>query len=870
MKKPATRAATSPATESRPGLHACLKTRLQDGMGALRDAYAAKANPKRLLSGRCRLVDGVLADLWRATSLPDELAFAAVGGYGRGELYPASDVDLLILLPESITPETERRLEDLVGTFWDIGLDIGHSVRTLAECLAESARDITIQTSLLEARLIGGDHTAFSRLCLAMHAQLDLKTYFNAKHLEQDQRYTRYEQTPYSLEPNCKESPGGLRDLQVIGWIAQAAGIGAEWRGLAYAQLLTEAEAAQARHAERFLRQVRIGLHLLTGRREDRLLFDYQESLARELGLAASPTKRASEVLMQRYYQNAKLVTQLNTIILQNLAATIFPTPGKPAVYSINPHFQMTRELLDVTSEDLFKREPRAILESFLLMQQRSELKGMTARTLRALWRARRLIGPTFRADPANRAMFLQMFKQKRGLVQEFRRMNQLGILGAYLPSFGRIVGQMQHDLFHVYTVDQHIIQVLRNVRRFTVAEHAHEYPLLARLIIGFEQHWLIYLAALFHDIAKGRGGDHSKLGRKDAQDFCREHGLTADDTALVGWLVEHHLTMSSVAQKQDLADSEVIGNFAALVQDERRLTALYILTHADIRGTSPKVWNAWKGKLLEDLYFATRRLLRGATPHQALGVEQRQESTRRLIRYYGLMAGVEDKLWDELDTVYFMRHDAEEVAWHTRMLYYRSHGAQPVVRARPNPFGEGLQVMVYAPDQRDLFMRLCGFFARIGFSIVDAKIHTTRHGYALDSFILLDPRGEQNYRDVVGLLEHDLEDHLRQIAPAETPIRGRLSRQARHFPITPEVLIRPDERGQLYLMFVSAADRPGLLYSVARVLANHRINLHTAKIATLGDRVEDTFLISGAVLARNNSVIRIEQEVLKELQVPA
>ena len=313
-----------------------------------------------------------------------------------------------------------------------------------------------------------------------------------------------------------------------------------------------------------------------------------------------------------------------------------------------------------------------------------------------------------------------------------------------------------------------------------------------------------------------------------------------------------------------------MIGNFAALVGDERRLIALYILTHADIRGTSPKVWNAWKGKLLEDLYFATQRLLRGATPQQALGVEERQEDARRLIRYYGLMAGVEDKLWKELDTVYFMRHDAEEIAWHTRMLYYRSHGAQPVVRARPNPFGEGLQVMVYAPDQRDLFMRLSGFFARLGFSIVDAKIHTTRHGYALDSFILLDPGGEQNYRDVVGLLEHDLEERLRQMAPADGPIRGRMSRQAKHFPITPEVLIRPDDRGQHYLMSVSAADRPGLLFSVARVLANHGINLHTAKIATLGERVEDTFLISGAELAKNSTVIRIEQEVLAELQVPA
>lgn len=871
MKAPGTPACQPAADpESRRQLLGNLRLRLQEGTRELRETYQAKQNSKLMLRGRCRLVDSILADLWGSSGLPDELALVAVGGYGRGELFPASDVDLLILLPATTTPDTQRRLEEVIGSFWDIGLDIGHSVRTIAECLAESSRDITVQTSLLEARQLAGNESLFRQLQAAIRAQLDVGSFFSAKHLEQEQRYSRYNDTPYSLEPNCKESPGALRDLQVIAWIAQAAGIGADWQALAHAQLLTPAEAALARRAERFLQHLRIRLHLLVGRREDRLLFDHQEAIAREFGFAANEHKRASELLMQRYYQNAKLVTQLNTIILQNLGANVFRTHGKPASFVINDRFTMTRELLDVTSEDVFRHEPRAILESFLILQQRSELKGMTARTLRALWRSRRLIDNAFRADPRNQALFLQLFQQKRGLVHEMRRMNQFGILGAYLPCFARIVGQMQHDLFHVYTVDQHILQVLRNVRRFTMAEHAHEYPLLSRLITGFERHWLIYLAALFHDIAKGRGGDHSVLGSKDAIDFCRRHGLDDEDTHLVGWLVEHHLTMSSVAQKQDLADPDVIGRFADLVRDERHLIALYILTHADIRGTSPKVWNAWKGKLLEDLYFATQRLLRGATPHHTLGVEERQEDSRRLMRYYGLMNGVEDRLWKELDTVYFMRHDAEEIAWHARILYYRSHGTHPVVRARPNPFGEGLQVMVYAPDQPDLFLRVCGFFARMGFSIVDAKIHTTRHGYALDSFILLDMGGEQNYRDVVGLLEHDLEERLRSPAPADTPVRGRLSRQARHFPISPEVLIRPDERGQHYLMSVSAADRPGLLYSVAQVLNRHGINLHTAKIATLGERVEDTFLVSGAELANGTALIRIEQEVLEQLQTPS
>jgi [protein-PII] uridylyltransferase len=492
----------------------------------------------------------------------------------------------------------------------------------------------------------------------------------------------------------------------------------------------------------------------------------------------------------------------------------------------------------------------------------------MSARTLRALWRSRKLIDGKFRRDPRHRAQFLSLFQQQRGLLHEFRRMNQWGILGRYLPTFGRIVGQMQHDLFHVYTVDQHILQVMRNVRRFVMPEFAHEYSLCSQLIVAFEDHWLIYVAALFHDIAKGRGGDHSQLGKNDALRFCRQHGMRAEDTDLVVFLVEHHLTLSAVAQKQDLADPDVIGALARLVRTERRLTALYLLTVADIRGTSPKVWNAWKGKLLEDLYHATRRLLRGATAQQALGLDERREGALRLLRFYGLRPNVEVPLWRQLDTVYFLRHDAEEIAWHTRHLYFRPEGIDPVVKARVSQIGEGLQVMVYTRDQPELFVRLCGFFARLGYSIADAKIHTTRHGYALDSFVLLDPLNQLGYRDTIGLIEHDLVERLRSYAVPDQPANGRLSRQVRHFPITPEVNIRPDEKGNHHVMSVKAADRTGLLFSVARVLARHQIDVHTAKIATLGERVEDTFLISGSELAKTATLLRLEQELLEVLAV--
>ncbi|MBB4011527.1 [protein-PII] uridylyltransferase [Niveibacterium umoris] len=819
----------------------------------------------RLLRDNANLVDGVLRDIWQVAGVPDAASLIAVGGYGRGQLFPNSDVDLLILLAEEPDRPTQQRIERLVGLFWDIGLEVGHSVRTLEECAEESARDVTVQTNLLEARLLAGDAGIFERMLEQQRAALDLPAFFIAKRAEQEQRYNRFNDTPYSLEPNCKEGPGGQRDLQTIVWIALASGLGASWESLATEGLITAEECRELSKAERFLQEVRIRLHLLTRRREDRLLFDHQEALAKALGVSATSTRRASEVMMQRYYLVAKKITQLNTLLLQNFATRILPA-GLDAPIPIDDRFCKRQNLLDVFDDSLFTHSPDAILDAFLLLERHDELKGMTARTLRALWQCRGRVDAAFRRKPENRKRFLELFQQPQGITHVFRWMNQYGILGRYIPAFGQIVGQMQHDLFHVYTVDQHILQVMRNVRRMTMDEHAHEYPLCTRLISGLDRHWLLYVAALFHDIAKGRGGDHSKLGMGDARRFCEDHGLSADDTDLVEWLVEHHLTMSQIAQKSDLSDPDVIRGFAALVGDERRLTALYLLTHADIRGTSPKVWNGWKAKLLEDLFLTTQRLLRGDTPVQAKGVSERQHEARTRLRFFGLIENVERALWDELDTVYFMRHDIDEIVWHTRMLYYRPSGGDAVVKARPSQIERGLQVMVYAPDSQDLFKRLCGFFSRHGLSILDAKIHTTRHGYALDSFVLLDPAGDENYRDIVPMIEHDLAERLRTNAPIDKPGTGRLSRQVRHFPITPEVTIRPDERGQYYILSVATADRPGLLFDIASVLADNRVDLHTAKIATLGERAEDTFLISGPDLDATSAIVKLEGALLAKV----
>nr|WP_315249968.1 [protein-PII] uridylyltransferase [uncultured Duganella sp.] len=847
-----------------------LKRQLKADRQVVIAAFTEDGKPEKLLRSLRQSVDAVLTTAWHAAGLPEDTALVGVGGYGRGELFPYSDVDLLILLSQAPDAATTEKLEELVQLLWDLGLEIGHSIRTVDECLSESAADITVQTSLLEARIICGDEQLFAELQARYDAAMDPRAFFHAKLLEMKQRHAKYEDTAFSLEPNCKESPGGLRDLQVILWLVKASGLANSWRTLATSGLITQTEARQLMEKERAFKDIRVRLHLHAGRREDRLVFDVQTAIAESLGLTATGSgvnmRRASEYLMQRYYWAAKTVTQLNTILLQNIEERLFPQDG--LAVPINARFNDVNGLIDIAEDDTFEKTPSAMLEIFLLMTERPSLKGMTARATRALWHERFQIDAAFRADPANRSLFLQIMQAPRGIIHALRRMNDLSILGRYLPNFRKIVGQMQHDLFHVYTVDQHILMVVRNMRRFTMAEHAHEYPFCSQLMANFPKPWVLFLAALFHDIAKGRGGDHSKLGMADAEQFCREHGMSDEDTELVVFLVENHLTMSQVAQKQDLSDPDVIQAFARVVGDERHLTGLYLLTVADIRGTSPKVWNAWKAKLLEDLYKITQRVL-GGEPHSAANeLRQRQDEALATLRLYGLDAHAHEAFWKQLDVAYFLRHDASDIAWQTRALYDRLNSEQPVVKCRLAPIGEGLQIAVYIKDQPDLFARICSYFDRKNFSILDAKIHTTRHGYALDTFMVTEQNFAKNYRDIINLLEHELCSLLTNPEPLPAPGKGRLSRLSRTFPIQPTVDLRPDERGQYYLLSVAANDRTGLLYSIANVLTRYKINLHTAKVMTLGERVEDVFLIDGAALSNARNQIQLETDLLDAIKV--
>tara|TARA_Y100001936_G_scaffold253844_1_gene321560 strand:+ start:11956 stop:14559 length:2604 start_codon:yes stop_codon:yes gene_type:complete len=862
-------AALSTPLNSRSG-----KKILAEGRKVLREKFSKNGDSSALLRDYCRLIDKLLCKAWKEMALPNSITLLAVGGYGRGCLFPSSDIDLLVLLPLKGSNQIltdgiiKLKLERWVHFLWDMGLEIGHSVRTLAECEEESKKDITVQTSLLEARRLAGNRRLFATFSQKMKTVLNPQEFFIAKQSEQQQRHSRYLEVTHNLEPNLKESPGGLRDLQNILWISHALGYGKSWIDLIRAGFITREEARIARCNERILQDFRIRLHYLAGRCEDRLLFDYQTLLATEYNISDKSPHRASELLMQRYYRVAKSVTQINTILLLTLREKIFLKKYLTPVI-LNKYFQSRGPLLEIRDKNIFKKNPSVILESVLMLQQYSELDTYSVSTIREIWRSKSRINLSFRLNPHNCKLFMKILRQPRGLTKELRFLSRYGILGRYIPEFGKIIGQMQYDLFHVYTVDEHILMVVRNLRRFMVSEFSHEHPLCSQLASKFDRPEILYLAALFHDIAKGHHRNHSLVGMKKARRFCKNHRLSSADTELVSWLVENHLIMSSIAQKKDLSEPAVISNFAALVKNERRLIAIYLFTVADICGANPKVWNTWKGKLLEYLFWETWRYLCGE-PEKARGtLENRKIRVLGLLQYDSISIEKCEQLWSGLGATYFLQNSLLEIVWHTRQLCNKAQSLEPVVKARTISDGGGIQVMIYTKDQKDLFFRICSFFESINYSIVEAKVYTTHHGYALDSFSVFNPFNSiEKYSNTICIVENGLKQQLDLKSPFKASLQVKISRQIKHFPITPEVKIEPDDNGFYYVLSLVTGDQPDLLSRVTKVLADSDVKVHSAKINTMGERVEDVFLITGAILNTTNALISLESNILKILHV--
>ena len=804
-----------------------------------------------LVHARAAVIDKQLIKLWQQDVEASGAALVAVGGYGRGELHPYSDVDVMVLLPDELPPGAEDALSAFVTALWDIGLEIGHSVRTIAQCFEQASTDLTVATTLMEARLLAGPADLFDAMqkTIAPDNMWPSPKFFAEKRKEQIARHHRYHDTAYNLEPNVKGSPGGLRDIQMIGWVAKRHFGAATLAELVDHRFLTPGQLVRLEEGQAFLWRIRFGLHVLTGRREDRLLFDHQINLAHLLGYEDASYTLAVEQLMQRYYRTVMELSRLNEMLLQLFEEDILMDPNA-APEPLNQRFQIKNGYLQTVHNRVFAEDPSALLELFLILQQNPNIRGVSAFTIGLIKRNLHLIDDEFRQNPRNHRLFLNILRAPEGVTHGLRRMNLYGVLGLYIPSFGRIVGRMQYDLFHAYTVDEHTLFVVSNLRRFALPRFNDEFPHCSAIMQALEQPEIAYLGGLFHDIAKGRGGDHSELGAVDAEAFCLEHGLSKYEAGIVAWLVRHHLILSTTAQKKDIGDPDVITEFASIVGDPLHLDYLYLLTVADVRGTDPKLWNSWKAQLFRDLYELTRRAMRRGLENpidREQLILEKQTRAREILHANGMPDTRIDKVWSLFNANYFLRHRSHEIAWHTEWLA-DSDTASDVgavdVRRREN--GDGVEAALYTPRTKRTFAHATAVLDELGMTIMDARIIPLEKGYSIDSFVFmeLDERvdiDEARISKIRRLLTRVLTAH----DDSEVTVTRALPRQARMFTTKTTVDFGPSLSSDNTVLEIVAADRPGLLSEIGRVFIERCVDIEAAKIMTIGERAEDVFYIS-------------------------
>ncbi|HXS29010.1 MAG TPA: [protein-PII] uridylyltransferase [Steroidobacteraceae bacterium] len=826
---------------------------LRQGHDELATRFLAEEPVERLVHERALLIDRILRHLWGAElgAHDANCALVAVGGYGRGELHPCSDIDLLLLVAAPPGEIERGELERFIALLWDIGLEVGHSVRTIAQCAEESAADVSVMTTLLESRLLAGDESllAAMRAALAPERIWPVKEFFEAKLREQAERHLKANDTAYNLEPNVKTGPGGLRDIQTIGWVAKRHFGADSLDGLAERGFLTPGELRRLKQAQSFLWKVRFGLHVLTGRREDRLLFDHQLRLSQTFGYEDASYTLAVEQLMQRYYRTVMDVSLLNELLLQLFREAILSEDEPPR--PLNARFQIRSGSLEARSDDVFARTPSALLELFVLLQQNPDIEGVRASTMRAVARSLWLIDEEFRQNPRHHRLFMDIIRAPVGVTHELRRMNTYGVLGRYITAFGRIVGRMQYDLFHAYTVDAHTLFVVSNLRRLAIPRYDHELPELSRIMQQLPKPEVVYLAALFHDIAKGRGGDHSELGSVDAEAFCLEQGLSRYDARLVAWLVRNHLELSLTAQKQDISDPEVINAFTRRVGDETHLDYLYVLTCADVRGTNPKLWNSWKASLFHEFYERVKRALRrgleSPIDEEEL-IRESQQTARRLLADRNVTDEDIERAWARFSAPYFLRHTPDEIAWHTRLLAEREPSSgEPLVALEARSIRGTTAVLTFAPSQHHGFARTTAVLDQLGLTIVDARITPTGDGFSLDLYHVLEDDGAAiTDSDRLDEIERALWRSLQRPDAPLPAVSRRAPRQVRMFNTPTQIVVSVDDRNQRSVLELVAGDRPGLLCGVGNVLQAEHVELHGAKIMTVGERAEDVFYVTG------------------------
>lgn len=833
---------------------------------------------RSLIYERALFIDCILHYAWYRFEWPAGISLEAVGGYGRGELHPFSDIDLLILHRQDVLAACKDNIERFLAFLWDIGLEIGHSVRTVQQCVDIARDDITVATNIMESRTLVGDESLRLELqALAAPDQLwPADEFFRAKWDEQILRHQKYNDTEYNLEPNIKNAPGGLRDIQVVSWVVKRYFQVRTLKQLHGKSFFTEEEFSMLYSGEEFLWRVRYGLHMVAKRAEERLLFDHQRELAKLFGYSDTSESLAVEQFMHKYYRTVLALRELNDVMLQYLQEVVLSKKTEQQVLALNERFQVRDNYIEAIHHDVFVQQPSALLEIFVLMAQHPEIEGVHATTIRLLRENRHLIDEDYRQDPKNTQLFMKLLQQSTGLVEQLKRMTRYGILGLYLPEFGRVTGQMQHDLFHIYTVDAHTLKVVQNMCDFLLPSAKVDFPVAAHIVPRLPKLQLLYIAGLYHDIAKGRGGDHSTLGAIDAEEFCQRHGVTPRETRLVCWLVEQHLLMSAVAQKQDISDPEIIHNFALAVGDLVHLDYLYCLTVADINGTNKELWNTWRASLLRQLYLDTRRALRRGLENnvdkQDL-IEERQQAAIRKLERYGITSEQAWKLWGDMGEEYFLRETFQDIAWHTAAVVDQEDDAPLILikKTSSTALTGATQIFVRSKERKNVFVAVATALDQLNLSIQDARIYSSKSGYTVDTFFVLNQDGEPLGNNPVLLknIHQSLQDELRLAEKYSEVITRRTPRRLKYFSMPTRTSLSNDMVSGYTMLEVISPDRPGLLACIGRIFLQFDIQLQNAKIATLGERVEDIFFISdsqGNPLSDPQLCERLQQEICAQL----
>jgi [protein-PII] uridylyltransferase len=865
-----------------------LKEALETCRANLEARFHAGEDVEALIEGRAQFVDMVLRLAWARFEWNENLgswfktriSLVAVGGYGRGELHPHSDIDLLILLERNNYQRHASNVQSFLTLLWDIGLEVGHSVRSISECKTQARLDVTVITAMIEGRTITGDHELFNKVRhqVGPNKMWSHKAFYEAKIQEQEERHKKFEHIEYSLEPNVKTSPGGLRDIQTVMWIANRwinpADGRVDFDSLVELNFLTTAERDILRAGERLLWKIRFGLHLINGRDEDRLLFDHQRKLAEMFGYEDGD-QLAVEQFMKAYYRTAMVVSTTSELLLQHFNQDIIQSK-KGRIEPINERFQLRNNYIEACHDNVFVEHPPALMEIFLLIGANDRCQGTTAATVRLIRQNLNLIDDEFRTNPEVTGMFMELLRTSEVLSSQLRRMERYGVLGSYLPEFGRIIGQMQFDLFHIYTVDAHTLQVVRNMRRFRYRDQAQKFPVAAHIYPRLPKVELLFIAGLYHDIAKGMGGDHSQLGIDIARRFCERHNLTAWDTNLVCWLVEQHLVMSSTAQRKDITDPEVIHEFASIVKDQVRLDYIYTLTVADINATNPTLWNSWRASLLSQLYNETKKLLRHGVEvkvEKAEYITENQDSAITRLEESGLSREQTLSIWADVDEEFFLRESVSDIARFTtaiaqHQIEYKSDALvliEDMISRREN---EGAtQIFIYTQNREYIFASIVTAFELLGLDVVDARI-TRNTDYAFDTFTVLESNGKpvgsfKNRRDQITKL---IKEHLSSDGASKPKQVNRTPRLLKSFAFKTDVQTSLDENKNLTVLEVQTPDRPGLLSIIANVFVDMDIHLHNAKITTLGDRVEDLFYITDSNTQPLTDTTELANKICQEL----